>query len=75
MTTITVRLTHEQKEAIKGFSKLKNTSVSDVVLSAIMEKIDDEEDYELALEAAKSPISSSSISDLAKELNIDYDEL
>lgn len=75
MTTITVRLTDEQKEAIRGFSKLKSTSISDVVLTAILEKIEDEEDYDLALQAAKTPISSLSIAELSKELDINYEEL
>ncbi len=75
MATITIRLTDEQKRVIQGFSILKNSTVSEVVLSSILEKIEDEEDYQLALMAAESPICLSSISDLAEECDIDYDAL
>ena len=36
MSTITIRLSEEQKKAIKGFSILKNKSISSVVLEAIL---------------------------------------
>jgi len=45
MSTITIRLSEEQKKAIKGFSILKNKSISSVVLEAILNKIEDEKEY------------------------------
>ena len=36
MSTITIRVSEEQKKAIKGFSILKNKSISSVVLEAIL---------------------------------------
>ena len=65
MSTITIRLSEEQKKAIKGFSILKNKSISSVVL--------DEEDYELALMAEKD--STRDFKELLKECDIDYDSL
>ena len=50
MSTITIRLSEEQKKAIKGFSILKNKSISSVVLEAILNKIEDEEDYDFTFE-------------------------
>ena len=72
MSTITIRLSEEQK-AIKGFSILKNKSISSVVLEAILNKIEDEEDYELALMAEKD--STRDFKELLKECDIDYDSL
>ena len=71
MSTITIRLSEEQKKAIKGFSILKNKSISSVVLEAILNKIEDEEDYELALMAEKD--STRDFKELLKECDIDYD--
>ena len=58
MSTITIRLSEEQKKAIKGFSILKNKSISSVVLEAILYIVgyierEDEEDYELAFDGRK----------------------
>ncbi|WP_390085993.1 DUF6290 family protein [Amygdalobacter nucleatus] len=61
--------------AIKSYSALNNISVSEAVLSSILEKIENEEDYKLALEASKSPLCAASVADLAKECNIDYEKL
>ena len=69
----TIRLSEEQKKAIKGFSILKNKSISSVVLEAILNKIEDEEDYELALMAEKD--STRDFKELLKECDIDYDSL
>ena len=73
MSTITIRLSEEQKKAIKGFSILKNKSISSVVLEAILNKIEDEEDYELALMAEK--YNTRDFRELLKECDIDYDSL
>ena len=69
----TIRLSEEQKKAIKGFSILKNKSISSVVLEAILNKIEDEEDYELALMAEKD--NTKDFRELLKECDIDYDSL
>lgn len=54
MAIISLKLTSEQKKAIQDYAKLKNASVSQIILDAVLEKIEDEEDYVLAAEIAKT---------------------
>lgn len=77
MAIISLRLTDEQKNAIQGYAKLKNTSVSQIILDAILEKIEDEEDYTLAVEIAKMVNENECIdfATLCEECGIDYEAL
>lgn len=72
-TTITFRCTEEQKKAIYGYAKLHNSNISNVILETILNKIEDENDYELALMVANEPTID--IEDLAKECGIDYEKI
>lgn len=73
MATLTLRLSEEEKKVIKGFSILKKKSVSAVVLESILEKIEDEKDYELALMVVDE--ETRDISELSSECGIDYEAL
>ena len=44
--TISVRLSDKDMELIKTYAKLNNISLSDLIRSAVMEKIEDEYDLE-----------------------------
>ena len=77
MTYISLRIDEELKKAIKGYAYLKGTTVSDVVLSAIKEKLEDKSDYELAMLAYESLDYDNlkDFSDLCSEVGINYNEL
>lgn len=77
MATISLRLSDEQKDAIQGYAKLKNVSVSQAILEAILEKIEDEEDYTLAVEIAKMTNENECLdfASLCAECGIDYEIL
>jgi RHH-type rel operon transcriptional repressor/antitoxin RelB len=49
--SISVRLTNEEAQLIKRYAALKRLSVSDVVRTAVLEKIEDEFDLKTALQA------------------------
>jgi uncharacterized protein (DUF1778 family) len=49
--SISVRLTNEEVQLIKRYAALKRLSVSDVVRTAVLEKIEDEFDLKTALQA------------------------
>lgn len=72
-STITVRCTAEEKQAIIGFARINNTSISTIVLQSVLAQIEDAEDYELALMVANEPTID--IRDLAAECGIDYEKL
>lgn len=72
-TTITVRCTAEEKQAISGFARLHHKSISTIVLESVLMQIEDAEDYELALMVANEPTMD--IKDLAAECGIDYEKL
>jgi RHH-type rel operon transcriptional repressor/antitoxin RelB len=59
--SISVRLTNEEVQLIKRYAALKRLSVSDVVRTAVLEKIEDEFDLKTALQALdehkKNPIT------------------
>jgi uncharacterized protein (DUF1778 family) len=56
-----VRLTNEEVQLIKRYAALKRLSVSDVVRTAVLEKIEDEFDLKTALQALeehkKNPVT------------------
>ncbi|NLA60063.1 MAG: CopG family transcriptional regulator [Firmicutes bacterium] len=59
--SISVRLTNEEVQLIKRYAALKRLSVSDVVRTAVLEKIEDEFDLKTALQALeehkKNPVT------------------
>ncbi len=51
--TISVRLNEEDTKLIKAYAEMNNTTISDLIRNAIIEKIEDEYDlkcYEKAIE-------------------------
>ena len=61
MTSVTIRLSEEEKRYIETYAKQKRRSMSDVIKLAIMDKIEDEYDliaYNKAMEEhKKNPIT------------------
>ena len=51
--TISVRLSDEDTELIKAYAKMNNISLSDLIRSAVLEKIEDEYDLECYNKAIK----------------------
>ena len=76
MATITLNVTDEEKRRITGFSEANNITVSELLLK-IIESLEDEEDYKLALERINDPNNKpcGTLNELAAEFGIDYDEL
>ena len=63
MATISFRLSDEEKRLITDFSKRNNITVSELILNSILEKIEDEYDLKIGIEASEefkeNPISYS----------------
>ena len=76
MATITLNVTDEEKKLITDFSEANNMSISELILK-IIENLEDEEDYKLALERINDPNNKpcETLNELAAEFGIDYDEL
>ena len=76
MATITLNVTDEEKKLITDFSEANNMSISELILK-IIENLEDEEDYKLALERINDPNNKpcGTLNELATEFGIDYDEL
>ena len=59
--TISVRLSEEDTKLIKAYAEMNNTTLSDLIRNAIIEKIEDEYDlkcYEKAIEEyKKNPVT------------------
>ena len=59
--TISVRLSEEDTKLIKAYAEMNNTTLSDIIRNAIIEKIEDEYDlkcYEKAIEEyKKNPVT------------------
>ena len=59
--TISVRLNEEDTKLIKAYAEMNNTTISDLIRNAIIEKIEDEYDlkcYEKAIEEyKKNPVT------------------
>lgn len=74
---INIRIDEELKKALLGYAKLKNKTLSEVVLEALEEKMENDYDYKLALLAYDSVDynDSTTLEDMCKEVGIDYDEL
>ncbi len=72
-TTMTVRLSSDDKEIIARYAQSKGRSVSDIVREAILERIEDELDLELyrqAIAEHKKNPKSYSLEDTARLLDI-----
>ena len=61
LLTISVRLSEEDTKLIKAYAEMNNTTLSDLIRNAIIEKIEDEYDlkcYEKAIEEyKKNPVT------------------
>ena len=76
MATITLNVTDEEKKLITDFSEANNMSISELILK-IIEDLEDEEDYKLAVERINDAKNKTcgTLKELATEFGIDYDEL
>lgn len=77
MNTLSFRVDEQLKQAIQGQAKLENISVTDFIVKTLKEKLEDEEDIDLALKAYASVDmnDSTTLEDLCKEVGIDYEAL
>ena len=76
-TNINIRVEEELKKALQGYAKLENKTVSEVVLEAIKEKLENDYDYRLALLAYTSVDMNdkTTLADMCAEAGIDYEAL
>lgn len=76
-TNINIRIDSELKNILLGYAKLENKTLSEVVLDAVMAKIENDYDYKLALLASKTVDMNdkTTLEDLCKEAGINYDEI
>lgn len=76
MATITLNVTDEEKKLITDFSEANNMSISELILK-IIEDLEDEEDYKLAIERKNDPNNKSygTLREIAAKFGIDYNEL
>ena len=76
-TNINIRVDSEFKNALQGYAKLHNKTISDIILEAIKEKMENDDDYRLALLAYASVDMNdqTTLEDLCKEAGIDYESL
>ena len=76
-TNINIRVDEELKNALQGLAKLENKTVTEVVLEAIKEKLENDYDYKLALLAYESVDMNdkTTLSQMCAEAGIDYEEL
>lgn len=71
--TISLRLNAEDAILIKKFAKIKNLTVSELIRSAVMERIEDEIDlqsYNKAMEEYKKNPISYTLEDVERELQL-----
>ena len=76
MAIITLNVTDEEKRRITSFSEANNMTVSELILK-IIENLEDEEDYKLAIARINDPNNKTcgTLREIATEFGIDYDEL
>ncbi len=74
---INIRVEEEIKNALQGLAKLENKTVTEVVLEAIKEKLENDYDYKLALLAYESVDmnDTTTLADMCAEAGIDYEAL
>ena len=73
-TTMTVRLSQQDKDVIAKYAETKGRSVSDIVREAILDRIEDELDlalYRKAIEEYQKNPASYSLEETAKLLDIE----
>ena len=71
--TISVRLSDKDMELIKTYAKLNNISLSELIRSAVTEKIEDEYDlecYNKAIEEYKNNPKTYTLDEVKKELGL-----
>lgn len=68
MATISLRVDDRDSKLIRDYAKLKNTSVSDLMRNAIIEKIEDELDVENFDRVLATMETTHSLDDVKKEL-------
>ena len=71
--TISVRLNDEETDLFKRYAKLNNISVSNMIRSAVLEKIEDEYDlecYENAMAEHKANPVTYTLDEVKKELGL-----
>ena len=71
--TISVRLNEEDARLIKAYAKMNNTTISELVRRAIMEKIEDEYDlecYKKAMEEYKKNPVTYTLDEVKEELGL-----
>ena len=72
--TISVRLNEEDTKLIKAYAEMHNISLSDLIRTALLEKIEDEYDltcYEKAVEEYKLNPKTYTLEEVKKELDLD----
>ena len=72
--TISVRLNDKDTELIKAYAKIHNISLSDLIRTAVLEKIEDEYDlecYERAMKKYKENPVTYTLEEIEKELETD----
>lgn len=76
-TNINIRVSEEIKKVLKGYAKLENKTISDIVMEAIMEKIENDYDYKIALLASEivDLSDTTTLKDLCDEVDINYEDL
>ena len=72
MTVISLRLDEQEDKLIKEYAKTKNISVSALIRSSVLEKIEDEIDlglYNQAMKEHRENLQSISFEDMLKDLS------
>ena len=74
---INIRVDEEFKKALQGYAKLQGKTISEIVLEAVKEKMEDDCDYRLAILAYESidMKDDTTLEQLCEEAGIDYESL
>lgn len=70
MSTMSLRLDDQDSELIKRFASLKNISVSELIRSSVLEKIEEELDIDLFEKAYKEMKKTYSLDEVKAELGL-----
>lgn len=72
MTTITIRSTDENKDFLKKIAEFNGTSLSDYIITAALEKAEEQADYQeyLKIMTSHRPQDDISLEEMEKELGI-----
>lgn len=76
-TNINIRIDEDLKNTLLGYAKLENKTISEIVIEAIKEKLENDYDYRLALLAYESVDmnDTTTLENMCAEAGIDYDSL